>query len=276
MQSTGPSCRLLECLYEIATSFIRNTPNRISSRTLNLYAYVFNNPLRFIDEKGFSAADRVKRAADQLGKPYGGKGPDSFDCSGLASFSAGKDVPGLPDGAAQQYKYANNHGDFTTDPGQVQPGDEVFLEDKDGNVVHVGVVESVDQNTGAITMVEAAGHDKGIIRKTITKTKAGSAWGSQTIKGYGLWHNFDQAAQSQTANNGGWWSRIVNYWSPLWYIAPAPPLPSPTRRGTLSDTIEKTALKTILASKTGRTVRASPNLKARTAKRSSRSTEMIF
>ncbi len=196
-------------------------------QTLNLYAYSLNNPSRFGDDSGFSAVDRVNRAASAVGLPYGGKGPDSYDCSGLASFSAGKDVPGLPNSAATQYMFAYNHGDFTTDPDQAQPGDEVFFQDKNGNVVHVGVVESVDDKTGAITMVEAAGHARGVVRKTITKTKAGSAWGTQTIKGYGLWHTLDQQAQNQTRNMGGWWSRALDYLMSFWAPPPAPPKPNP-------------------------------------------------
>ena len=92
----------------------------------------------------------------------------------------------------------------------------LFFQDESGNVVHVGVVESVDPKTGDIHIVAAAGKKKGVVRQTLTHTKAGSAFGPQTIKGYGLWHNFDQG---QTGNKtSSWWSSLWNYFFP-----PSPP-----------------------------------------------------
>jgi RHS repeat-associated protein len=192
-------------------------------QTFNLYAYGLNNPIRYGDEHGYDAVDRVNRADATLGKPYemGAKGPDAYDCSGVCSRSAGPDVSGLPNGSSQQYEFAVSHGLFTTDASHVKAGDEVFFKDANGHVHHVGVVSSVNKD-GTITIVHAPGHDaKGHPRPVQHATlgaKAGSSFGSQKVLGYGMWHNLDHPASgsagssSSSTSGSGLFQWLVNLW----------------------------------------------------------------
>jgi cell wall-associated NlpC family hydrolase len=81
------------------------------------------------------AAQALQFALAQLGKPYkwGGTGPDSFDCSGLAMRayeSAGVDLPHF---AAFQYQASH-----PLTYGQLQPGDLLFwaTDAKDSNTIY--------------------------------------------------------------------------------------------------------------------------------------------
>jgi cell wall-associated NlpC family hydrolase len=89
---------------------------------------------------GAAAATAIAFAQEQLGKPYqwGGTGPDSFDCSGLAMMAyraAGLDIPRT---SQQQFAWGPR-----VSPRDVQPGDLVFFAGADGTVRapgHVGIV----------------------------------------------------------------------------------------------------------------------------------------
>ena len=81
------------------------------------------------------AAQALQYALAQLGKPYkwGGTGPDSFDCSGLAMRayeSAGVDLPHF---AAFQYQASHS-----LTYGQLRPGDLIFwaTDPKDSNTIY--------------------------------------------------------------------------------------------------------------------------------------------
>jgi cell wall-associated NlpC family hydrolase len=79
------------------------------------------------------AGTAVDVAKAQIGKPYkwGGAGPDSFDCSGLAMYSWGKAGVSLPHSAAAQY---NSLPHVPVD--QLVPGDLVFY---GSSIHHVGI-----------------------------------------------------------------------------------------------------------------------------------------
>ncbi|MFB8281081.1 C40 family peptidase [Nocardia colli] len=73
----------------------------------------------------------------EIGKPYiwGAQGPDSFDCSGLTSYSAKSAGVDIPRTAAEQY----NNLPKVLPPDPLRPGDLVFPESRfvDGQAKHV-------------------------------------------------------------------------------------------------------------------------------------------
>jgi len=199
-------------------------------KTLNLYAYGQNNPLRFADETGFDAVDRVNRATAQLGIPYlttykDGSNNGGVDCSLLCQRAVGADLgAGFPRQASGQYAFAQDNKALTTDPSQVQPGDEVFFADNNtGKIVHVGIV--VSAKDGNIEIVEAPGHDKNGNPKPVKRirlggTKAGSAWGkTEHIAGYGLWHQFDQHTATRSK---GFWATVAGWFESIFSSSTKP------------------------------------------------------
>jgi cell wall-associated NlpC family hydrolase len=81
------------------------------------------------------AAQALQYALAQLGKPYkwGGTGPDSFDCSGLAMRAYESAGVGLPHFAAFQYQAGH-----PLTYGQLQPGDLLFwaTDPHDSNTIY--------------------------------------------------------------------------------------------------------------------------------------------
>ena len=81
------------------------------------------------------AAQALEYALAQLGKPYvwGGTGPDSFDCSGLAMRAYESAGVNLPHFAAFQFQASH-----PLSYGQLQPGDLIFwaTDPKDSNTIY--------------------------------------------------------------------------------------------------------------------------------------------
>jgi RHS repeat-associated protein len=136
----------------------------------NMYSYGLNNPLRYGDDDGLTAQDRVN-AANRLASqniPYvsGGKNPGcGLDCSGLVQnvFKADPDNNiGLRLNAAGQAQALQNQGEFSTGSGNAKPGDAIFWSDSSGHVVHTGVV--VDVRDGKIYFVHAPRPGKNVNR----------------------------------------------------------------------------------------------------------------
>ena len=100
----------------------------------------------------------VEFALGQLGKPYvfGAKGPESFDCSGL--MQAAWAHAGVPISAGTTSQVHDGHA--VASPGELQPGDLVFIPGSLGspeNPRHVGIyaghgvlVNAYDEKTGVI------------------------------------------------------------------------------------------------------------------------------
>jgi RHS repeat-associated protein len=92
-------------------------------------------------------------AAAEKGKPYGGKGPNSFDCSGLVCFAIQHSVnPSFPNQSAQPGINSMQNpqpGLSPIDPSQGVPGDLVLFPG------HVGIY---DPNSGRNDLLSATQH----------------------------------------------------------------------------------------------------------------------
>lgn len=76
-------------------------------------------------------------AVQQIGDPQasGGSGPDSFDCSGLTSYSFSQAGQSIPRTAQEQYDASAKKTQDTK-----EPGDLIFFSDG-GSIYHVGIYE---------------------------------------------------------------------------------------------------------------------------------------
>ena len=106
-----------------------------------------------------STGDKIaNHAKSKIGKSYkwGAKGPDSFDCSGLAIWCHSQENITLSGNAAT----LSTKGTSVTD---LKPGDLVFYDTNgSGNVSHVGIY------IGSDNMVHAAGDKDGVKQTKIT------------------------------------------------------------------------------------------------------------
>jgi cell wall-associated NlpC family hydrolase len=101
----------------------------------------------------------VQIALNQVGKAYiwGAKGPETFDCSGLASWSYGQIGLRLPQGTAGQWSLLR-----PIDAGNLQPSDLVFFRTEFGMVDHVGILVGDLNGNGQWDMVHAASPRLGV------------------------------------------------------------------------------------------------------------------
>lgn len=100
--------------------------------------------------------DLLDEAKSHLGKGYrsGGKGPNSFDCSGFAGY------------VYRQFGYslgASSRDQFTQgepiEKNELKPGDLVFFtgrNSKSGRIGHVGIVVSADNEKGSFSFIHAS------------------------------------------------------------------------------------------------------------------------
>ncbi|NTU84801.1 MAG: C40 family peptidase [Chloroflexales bacterium] len=105
-------------------------------------------------------ADRlVQVALAQVGKRYvwGSKGPNTFDCSGLASWSYAQIGIGIPNGSRSQFA-----GMRSVSAGALRPGDLIFFSIAGTNRIdHVGLLADVN-NDGAWDLIHAANPELGV------------------------------------------------------------------------------------------------------------------
>ena len=106
------------------------------------------------------ASRLIQIVLNQVGKRYiwGAKGPEAFDCSGLASWSYAQIGIMIPQGTGGQWPNMR-----PATPGELQPGDLVFFDIQGrGRIDHVGVLLGDLSGDGHWDMVHAANPDLGV------------------------------------------------------------------------------------------------------------------
>ncbi len=106
------------------------------------------------------AARVVQIALNQVGKRYvwGDKGPETFDCSGLMTWSYAQIGLRIPQGTAGQWPHMT-----AVDSSAIQPGDLVFFDiDRNGQIDHVGMLVGDLNGNGQWDMVHAASPKLGV------------------------------------------------------------------------------------------------------------------
>ena len=145
----------------------------------NRYAYVRNNPLKYVDPDGRKPEDRVRAALSWAQKiryvPGGGwenKEPkDGLDCAGLVrqAFKADPDnfldVRG-PAGDERKMFRSSAEAEFSDRIADARPGDAIFWKNSAGDIQHTGIVTEIDEK-GRVWVVDAAGVDKGVKHRPI-------------------------------------------------------------------------------------------------------------
>jgi hypothetical protein len=132
------------------------------------------------------AAELVKVAVTQIGKPYSEQSPQGsdgdghlwypgepwptfFDCSGLAYTSCR--AVGIPlSNMTSEAQWAQHLGGVVPDHDPLLPADLGFFVGAGGpSPGHVGIVESYDTRTGEITLINAADTQLGVIRSSLAR-----------------------------------------------------------------------------------------------------------
>jgi hypothetical protein len=124
------------------------------------------------------ASRLVQVALAQVGKRYiwGAKGPNAFDCSGLASWSYAQIGIGIPAGSRAQFA-----GMREVDRGALQSGDLIFFSMAGtSRIDHVGLLADVNAD-GAWDLVHAASPELGV---RVDYNVFGSAYYQSRIRGF--------------------------------------------------------------------------------------------
>jgi cell wall-associated NlpC family hydrolase len=120
----------------------------------------------------------VQVALAQVGKPYiwGTKGPNAFDCSGLASWSYAQIGLNIPAGSRAQFSGMSEVGRSS-----VQPGDLIFFSMAGtSRIDHVGLLADVNAD-GVWDLVHAANPELGV---RVDYNVFGSAYYQPRIRGF--------------------------------------------------------------------------------------------
>jgi cell wall-associated NlpC family hydrolase len=121
----------------------------------------------------------IQLALAQVGKPYvwGAKGPNVFDCSGLATWVYGQIGIRIPQGTAGQWP-----GMKPVSRAEVQPGDLVYFDMAlEGGIDHVGFVAGDLDGDGTWDLIHAANPKLGV---RIDHNLFGSTYYAPRIRGF--------------------------------------------------------------------------------------------
>jgi hypothetical protein len=139
-----------------------------------------------------SAPEQVRQEVLRVGRtlvgsPYtsGGKGPDSFDCSGLLVHifqEAGKAHDYLlPFEDATSWELALEHSRAIRVP---EPGDILFFNDEKGVVIHAALLLEI--NEGSYTVLEANSHE-GIVTERLVRSDRSDIHSIARMKVISIW-----------------------------------------------------------------------------------------
>lgn len=108
------------------------------------------------DQSAIVADNLAEFAATLLGRKYvwGATGPKNFDCSGFTSYVFRNQGIELPRTSRMQYTQGEKVGH-----NELRPGDLMFFSSprtRKGVVGHVGMVVSVDEESGSVTFIHAS------------------------------------------------------------------------------------------------------------------------
>lgn len=113
------------------------------------------NHSSFSSESQRLVADLLKEANKHIGKRYvhGAKGPSAFDCSGFSSYVYRQFGYNLSPSSRTQYTQGT-----PVAKGDLRQGDLVFFTSRSsgGNVGHVGIVVSADNEKGTFRFIHAS------------------------------------------------------------------------------------------------------------------------
>ena len=124
------------------------------------------------------ASRLIQVALAQVGKPYvwGSKGPNTFDCSGLAAWSYAQIGIGIPAGSRAQFA-----GMQAVGRGAIQAGDLIFFSIAGtSRIDHVGLLADVNAD-GVWDLVHAASPELGV---RVDYNVLGSAYYQSRIRGF--------------------------------------------------------------------------------------------
>lgn len=119
-----------------------------------LYVAVEKEPE--VDQSALVADNLAEFASTLLGRKYvwGAVGPKNFDCSGFTSYVFRNQGIELPRTSRMQYTQGEK-----VDRSDLRPGDLMFFSSprtRKGVVGHVGMVVSVDEESGSVTFIHAS------------------------------------------------------------------------------------------------------------------------
>jgi len=190
-------------------------------QSFNGYGYGLNSPLRYADEEGESATDRVNLASDLATQsiPYvrGGTTCSGFDCSGFVAYVFNNDPDKgihLSGNVSSEMAEFQNSGQYSSDIGEAQPGDAIFFVNPDGTPAHTGLVISVVD--GKIYMVHAPRPGKVVSAITYPISTKNGQFGAERAVGVGRPRQLATTSQRPTTRSTAQPTTLMDRFTQWW------------------------------------------------------------